>query len=177
MKEGEQLGMTAAEKALFDHVGTEHVGIAGTEIEYWQINLTNSVRDPLYGEPAYRKYNGPYRMKALMGYPDHAPIVGQEGFSSTFDATMYITRAALEEAGVVGGPAESDIIRVWDAETYWSKNTSVDGYNVPGAGLYLSITDVREEGVLFDTATFLGFTLTLRRTTIQTPERKITNNL
>lgn len=184
MKEGETFGLTDAERGLFDCVINEHVGIIGTQLQYFQ-NLQEGVVDPLYNEPAKRKYNGPFLVMGFLSYPDHAPNVGMEGFRSYIDSTAYITRAAFEKAGVNWGPSESDIIRAWPVP-YWNQS-SVDGFAmtggpnlnglIPGAGLYFSITDVREEGVLFDTPSFVGFQLTLRRITEQTPERKLTNSL
>ena len=177
MREGEPFGLTDSERALFDSLAGEHVNIIGTTFDYYNINLDQSIRDPLYDEPVARKYNGPYRVRGYLSYPEHGPTMDDQGYSSQFDASCYITRQEFERAGLVGGPSESDILRAWKEETYWDKNTSVDGFNVPGAGLFFSIIDVREDGVLFDTPAFVGFTLTLRRNTKLTPERKITNNL
>lgn len=174
MREGESFGLGDSERALFDSVAQEHVGIVGTDFEYFSQNLQKATVDPLYNEPARRVFDGPYLMKGYLSYPEHGPNVGMEGFTSSFDATAYITRAAFEAANL-SSPAEADIVRVWNT-AYWNM-TSVDGYPVPGAGLYFSIVDVKEDSVLFDTPSFLGFTLTLRRVTQQTPERKITNTL
>lgn len=179
MQEGEAFGLGDTERALFDSLAQEHVGIIGTDIEYWPQAVTNNkgylnVVDPLYNEPAKRAFLGPYLLKGYLSYPEHDPSPGQEGWSSQFDATAYITRAEFEKFNM-GSPTESDIIRVWKTP-YWNQ-VAVDGFDVPGSGLYFSIVSTKEDGVLFDTASFMGFTLTLRRTTQQTPERKIANTL
>lgn len=184
MREGEAFGLTDAERSLFECITSEHVGIIGTKLEYFQ-NLQEGIIDPLYNEPAKRKYNGPFILQGYFSYPDHSPNPGMEGYRSTIDATAYIPRTAFEAVRVNWGPTESDIIRAWPT-AFWNQ-AAVDGFNltggpnlnglIPGAGLYFSIVDVREESVLFDTASFLGFQLTLRRVTEQTPERKITNSL
>ena len=185
MREGESFGLGSSELALFDCITSEHVNIAGTEIEYYQLSLdsmsnnTNgqplSLRDPLYDEPIKRVYLGPFKIKAYVSYPDHGPTPGIEGFSSNFDATAFVTRRSLEIAGVPA-PNESDILGFWDT-SFYHKQTSVDGFNIPNAKFYFAVIDVREDGHLFDNADFVGFTLTLKRTTQQTPERKIVNSL
>lgn len=179
MREGEEFGLTNYEQSLFDSVAQEHVNIIGTTIEYWPNAVSNGksylgVTDPLYNEPAKRAFLGPYIIKAYVSYLDIAPTPGMEGWSSSVDSTAYITRAEIEKYGLPA-PGETDIIRVWN-NPYWNQAVTA-GFEIPGAGTYFSVTDCREDGMLFDTPSFMGFTLTLRRTTQQTPERKITNNL
>lgn len=177
MREGESLALGDSELALFDCITREHVNIVGTEMDYYQVDQARSIKDPLYGEPSTRLFNGPFRIKGFFGYPDHTPSLGMEGYSSYFDATAFIPRVELERVGLVGGMTESDIIRVWMSSPYWQQNVSVDGFNVPGAGLYFSVVDTREDGVLFDNPSFVGFAINLRRTTQQAAERKIQNSL
>jgi hypothetical protein len=186
MQEGESFGLTDSERALFDCVVSEQTNIAGTEILYYQLSLDTqmnnangepvSIRDPLYDEPVKRVYLGPYRIKAYMSYPEIGPQLGVEGFNSTADATAFIPRATLEAAGMPY-PSESDILGAWNNYPYWNSSVASAGFKVPNAMFYFAVTDVREEGQLFDTGSFMGFTLTLRRTTQQAPENKIDNLL
>lgn len=175
MQPGEKFGLSDAERGLFDCIASEHVQIIGTTIEYFPQNQQLSQVDALYNEPIRRSFSGPFMLSAYISYPEHSPSTSVEGFTSFFDATAFITRTEFERVNLVTGPGESDVLRIWNTP-YWNQ-TSVDGFNVPGAGLYFSIVDVREDGVLFDTPSFMGFTLTIRRVTQQTPERKITNSL
>lgn len=176
MKEGDTFGLTDSERALFDSVTTEHVNIIGTTFEYFLQNQSKSIVDPLYDEPAERKFDGPYIIKGYFSYPEHDPSPGMEGWSSEFNATAFFPRTEFERLNLpLGSPNESDIVRVWNT-AYWNQ-VSVDGFDIPDRGMYFSITNLKEDGVLFDTASFMGFTATLRRITQQTPERKITNNL
>ena len=176
MREDESFGLSDAEKALFDCVTTEHTNVIGTVVEFFPQQQNNSTVDPLYNEPIKRVFGGPYRLKGFVTYPEHGPVVGQEGFSSTFDCTVFLGRRALELVNAPA-PSESDIIKFWGESNYFTNNASVDGFNVPGAGMYFSVVDVKEDSHLFDTPTFQGFTLTLRRNTQQAPERKIQNSL
>lgn len=186
MQEGEPLGLNDSERGLFDSIVTEQTNIAGTEVLYYQLSLDTqanningeqySIRDPLYDEPVKRVYVGPYKIKIYMSYPDVGPQVGVEGFNLTADAMAYIPRATLEAAGM-SYPAESDILGAWLDYPYWSPNTAAAGFQVPNAVFYFAVTDVKEEGQLFDTGSFVGFALTLRRTTQQAPENKISNLL
>lgn len=180
MQEGESFGLGDTERALFDSLAQEHTSIIGTPIEYWPQAIANdkgylNTVDPLYNEPAKRVFLGPFLLKGYFSYPDHDPSPGMEGYSSQFNATAFIPRAEFEKFNM-GPPSEADILRVWNTP-YWNKESAADGYNIPGSGLYFSVVANKEDGVLFDTASFVGFTLTLRRTTQQAPERKITNNL
>jgi hypothetical protein len=187
MREGEPFTLNASERALFDCIATEQVNIAGTEIEYFQLALDTlqntpngqpqTIRDPLYDEPFERRYLGPYKLKAYVSYPDISPLLAIEGFSSSIDATAFIPRASIEAAGMPA-PTESDILGFWlDSYYHNQAGGGTAGFPVAGSRFYFSVIDVKEEAQLFDTYSFLGFTLTLRRTTQQTPERKIVNAL
>lgn len=176
MQEGETFGLTDSEKALFDSVASEHTGIAGTDILYWPQIQQKSIVDPLYNEPVKRAFAGPYKIKGYFSYPDKTTQAGLEGFSASFDATAWISRAEVERVGMVASPGESDILQVWN-NFYWNNQFAVDGFNIPNAGLYFSVVDAKEDGVVFDTTLFTGFALTLRRSTQQTPERKLVTSI
>lgn len=175
MQEGESFELSATESALFDCITNEHVGISGTDFEYYSQNYEKSTVDPLYNEPVKRSFDGPYKIKGYLSFPDHSPTPGMEGYSSSFDATAWFPRSEVERANMPA-PSESDIIRVWNTP-FFNTTFAVDGFDIPGSGLYFSITDVQEDGVLFDNPYFVGFNCTLRRITQQTPERKLINNL
>ena len=187
MREGEAFTLSDSERALFDCIATEQVNIAGTEIEYFQLALDTlqntpngqpqTIRDPLYDEAVERQYLGPYRLKAYVSYPDITPQLAPEGFSAGIDATAFIPRASIEAVGMPS-PNEADILGFWGNSYYHSEGgASTAGYPIRGARFYFSVIDVKEEAQLFDTYSFLGFSLTLRRTTQQPPERKIANAL
>lgn len=176
MQDGEAFALGDAEKALFDSVSQEHVGIVGTTVLYWIQNQKKSIVDPLYNEPVKRGFDGPFLLKAFFTYPDKSPTVGLEGFSSAFDASMFIPRAEIERVRMPASPGESDICRVWDAP-YWNEQFAVDGFPIPDAGLYFSVIDAKEDGVVFDTSHFVGFQCSLRRSTQQTPERKLVTSI
>jgi len=176
MKEGEAFGLGDAEKALFDSVSQEHINVVGTEVLYWTQNQKKSIVDPLYNEPVKRAFEGPYRLKGFFTYPDKSPSAGMEGYSSSFDASLFLSRTEVERVGMLAPPGESDIVRVWNAP-YWNEQFAVDGFAIPDAGLYFSVIDAKEDGVVFDTTHFIGFQCALRRTTQQTPERKLVTSI
>lgn len=176
MKEGETFALGESEKALFDAISQEHVSIVGTEVLYWIQNQKKSIVDPLYNEPVKRGFDGPFLIKGFFTYPDKSPQAGLEGWSSTFDASLFIPRSEAERVGMPAPPGESDICRVWNT-AYWNEQFAVDGFPIPDAGLYFSVIDAKEDGVVFDTAHFIGFQCTLRRSTQQTPERKLVTSI
>jgi hypothetical protein len=165
----------ASEQALFDCITSEHVNITGTTITYWPQDQSRSIVDPVYNEPVKRAWAGPYTLKGMFAYPNKSTGVAQEGLSSQVDTTLWIPRVEVERVGMKA-PSESDVLQVWNTP-YWNIEFAVDGYNVPGAGLFFAVTDVREDGVLFDNPVFVGFELTLRRNTQQTPERKLVTSI
>lgn len=174
MREGESFSLTASEVGLFDCLASEHIDIIGTPIWYYSLSLNNSTRDPLYDEPTERKYL-PYLVKGFITLPEGPKMVGLEGYNASWDATAYISRRSIEQAGAPP-PGEADILRFWDVP-YFNKDASIDGFPIPDAGFYFSIISGGEDGHLFDTPTFTVFTANLRRVSTQTAERRLRNEV
>lgn len=166
----ESFSLGDSERALFDCITSEHVNIVGTPIAYYRQNQPQSIVDPVYNEPVKRAWLGPYLLKAFVTLSKQTSV-GMEGLSSTFDGELFLPRSECERVNMQA-PSEADIIQVWDTP-YFNTQYAVDGFNIPGAGMFFSIADSQEDGNLFDNPSFVGFKCVLRRTTQQTPERKL----
>jgi len=174
MGDCETFALGDCERALFDCITSEHVNIIGTSIAYYTQNISQSIVDPVYNEPVKRAWLGPYLLKAFVTLAKTTGVA-MEGLSSQFDGELWLPRSECERVNMLA-PSETDIVRVWDTP-YYNTEFAVDGFDIPGAGLYFAITDVQEDGTLFDNPSFVGFKCTLRRTTQQTPERKLVTSI
>ena len=170
----ESFSLGDSERALFDCITSEHVNIVGTPIAYYRQNQPQSIVDPVYNEPVKRAWLGPYLLKAFVTLSKQTSV-GMEGLSSTFDGELFLPRSECERVNMQA-PSEADIVQVWDTP-YFNTQTAVDGFNIPGAGMFFSIVDSQEDGTLFDNPSFVGFKCVLRRTTQQTPERKLVTSI
>lgn len=169
--EGE-LVLSASEQKLFDSVANEVVAIAGTDIMYYELDIPNSKRDPLYDEPVERAWKGPYALKGYVDAPIGVPESREEGFRTTWECTVWISREAFE-AVKAGSPTEGDVLQFWD-NTFWNIDEAAQGEaNIPRVGLYFDVIAVDPDGVLFDNPQFVGFKMTVRRKSEFTPERRI----
>lgn len=166
------LQMPECEHDLFDSIAQEHVGIAGTDIEYWSHDIQAGTRDALYDEPIKRVYRGPFKLKGYITLPDSEPEARMEGSRTIFTAECWIARKEFEDVRAPA-PGESDVIRVWKSPFF--DKFAVDNVTEPGAGYFFDILDVDDDGHLFDAITFVGFKMSIKRRTEFTPERRITN--
>ena len=171
MKEGEPFQMTDQERVLFDGYAQEQVAIAGTPVDYWTINVPDSKRDALYGEPVVRKFVGPFRFKANFSAPSHNPQASENGITASWDAAAWIARKTFEDAGAPM-PTEGDVMHVWDLPIYVALSTQ-EPKPLPGAGYYFDVLDVDADGYMLDTPTFTGYKFTLKRRAEFTPERRL----
>lgn len=164
------LTLTDGEIKLFDSIASEAVHIAGTDIRYWQLDVAGSTQDPLYREPTLRRFKGPFTMKAWVAYSQTEAAPVPEGFRLDWTSSAWIARTDVEKLGLQP-PSEGDIVGFWNIP-YFAQNT-LDSQFTPGGGWFFNVTDVDEDGHIFDQAAFVGFTLQLARNTEFTPERRI----
>lgn len=171
--------LDASELHLMDNYAQEHVGVMGTVIEFYSLSIARSTRDALYGEMSEHAFRGPYRMKAWVSYPDNAVNVGDSGQSGDWSGKIWIPRKSLEEAGCPM-PSEGDVFRFWKIP-YWDSDAGIllddSAPAPPGSGFYFNLTNVDEEGVLFDNPQFVGVSSDYARHTSFTPERRIGDDL
>lgn len=169
------LQLTAKERKLFDSIATEVNKTAGTPVRYWVLDVPGSVVDPLYDEPITRKFKGPYNVQAWVGYANSTPDVQPQGFRNTWATSAWLARTDVEKSGM-NPPTEGDIMEIWDIPFFADDAASFEGKPgifAPKPGYYFNITNVSEDGHLFDTAEFVGFTLAISRNSEFTPERRI----
>jgi hypothetical protein len=158
---------------LFDGIASEVTNIAGTEVDLFQFNKKKSTRDPLYDETIKDSFDGPFRLRAWVEWPDPTPETRAEGFRKTFPATMWLARVDLEVIGA-SAPSFGDIVRFWNTPYFNGTSTSYQvGSNVKG--YYFTLTEVKDDGHLFDNPSFVGFKCTIARNTEFAPERRVHN--
>jgi hypothetical protein len=165
-----ELTLDDKERHLFDSVAQEHVQIHGTVIDVYYRNIPKSQRDKVYDEPTKTSWSPPTRLKAYVEWPDSAPVLEDQGEHTEFNATAWVSRKELEDAHAPI-PSEGDVLRVWRTPFFdaWAS----DNQNEPDQGFYFNIVDVDDDGHLFDTASFVGVRMTIRRNNTFSPERRI----
>lgn len=161
-----------AERQLFDCFAQELNKIAGTQVDYFSIDLNRSKRDALYDEPTQYVFRGPFRISGYVQWPEDIPEAREEGLRITWEAEAWIARKEFEDAGAPP-PSEGDVLKFWSIP-YFDKNAATGGENVPGSGFYFDVIDAEDDGHMFDTASFVGYKIKFKRRTEFTPERRLT---
>lgn len=158
-----------SEVELFDCINTDLIELTGVEINFYGYDPTSVQNrakiDPLYGEPTERDIQGPFRIPALVKYPEYEPMSEESGFSREWDAQVTVARAHLDERNVPY-PSEGDIIEMWRTPYHdrWSM----------GKGMFFDVLKAKHDGHINDTPTFTQFLLTVKRRTQFGAERRIT---
>jgi hypothetical protein len=171
LKDYESFQLDDRELFLIDGYANEHVGIIGTRIEYWALDVAGSKKDPLYGEATDRDFKGPFKYTVWFSYTPSTPEVREEGFVERYQPTAWLPRKMVEEANA-GVPLEGDVIRAWNIPFYALYGVA-DHEAPPDAGYYFNVIDVDTDGQVFDNASFVGYKLQLNRRTEFTPERRV----
>jgi hypothetical protein len=165
------LQMDDSEADLFDCWASEFVGIGGTAIDYFTLNLAKSTRDEVYDEPVDMVWDGPYRYSAHVRYTqERTAEAREEGMVWDIRMEIWIPRTAFE-VSCTDRPKEGDVIRVWQVPFFgqWGSGNSV----LTNAGYYFDVTNVQDDGHIFDGPHFVGFKLSAKRTTTYVGERRI----
>ena len=166
--EAGDFSLDAQELVLFDSIAVEHTEKSGTSMLYWHLNRVGTTIDPVYDEPVQRKFEGPFRLKGNITYPESSPEAREQGMRSQWNATVWIPRKTLELANAPE-PDVGDVIQVWNNSFFMSDG--VESEQVPGAQFMFVVIDANTDGHLFDTPSFVGFKLEVERRTEYTPER------
>lgn len=159
------------ERFMFDLWAQEHTRISGTNFEYFPIDLAESKKDPLYNEAETRVFGGPFKIIGWIELPIGTSEMQEEGMHKTFGPKAWLARKEVEDQSMPA-PKIGDVLHVWDLPFYEVQSTSEIAKS-PGAGFYFEVTEVNTDGQLFDTPSFVGFTMNLRRRTEFTPERRL----
>ena len=157
------------ERDLFDKINRELNELAGVQINYYGYNPfdpDNCVNiDPLYGEPEDRNFAGPYRVWALVKYPEYQPLAEEVGFGRDWDAVVTISRSHLDEQGAPY-PTEGDVIEMWRTPFH-------DAWSM-GVGLFFDVIKASPDGYINDSPSFTQFKLGVKRRSQFGAERRIT---
>ena len=89
--------LTDKELFLFDLIAQEHTNIEGTEIDLYQMCRKRQVTDPLYDEVVLNAFDGPFRLKAWVEYPEVNVEIREEGFRKVLPSTLWVARIDIEQ--------------------------------------------------------------------------------
>ena len=165
--------LTDQERWLFDGYAQENLHIAGTPFDYYWLDVANTEIDALYGEAGERAFRGPYKLTGWLEMPIRLDAMRMEGRSATWNPSAWVARKDVEDARIYQ-PKEGDVIQVWQIPFYESFSDVLPSNKpTPGSGFYFDVTEVETNGQMFDTPSFVGYKLTLKRRTMFSPERRL----
>lgn len=160
------------ELPLFDAWAVEESRTSGTGIFYYSLDVEASQSSPLYDESTRRAYRGPYKVMGVVEWPKSNPVVEDAGMVVKWNPRVWVPRAEFERARCPV-PMEGDVLRAWRTPffDFWS----LTGDEPQLGGYFFTVVVCNDEGHLYDAAGFVGFELTVSRSTDFTPERRLDN--
>lgn len=166
--------LTSFELPFFDIIAREHSKGAGTVIWLYTQVVSQAKRHPAYGEPlpTGRVFKGPWKMKGWFAWTDSTPLVRPEGMTREYDSQCWIARSEME-AVHCPPPKNGDVILVWNTPFFKAQDDTSQEQTIPNASYYFDVQDADNDGHLFDTPDFVGFTFNLKRDSAYTPERRL----
>ena len=157
-----------SEVELFDCINKDMAEMAGVEINYYGYDTGNCQNrqkvDPLYGESTEREIAGPFRVPAIVKYPEYQPLAEESGFGREWDARVTISRSHLDDIGAPY-PSETDIIEMWRTPYH-------DAWSM-GKGMFFDVIKAKHDGHINDSPTFTQFVLDLKRRSQFGAERRL----
>ena len=164
---------------MFACWAAEQTQASGTLVDWYSQDIPAATLDPLYNEPENRVWNGPYRFKAFVEFPDQSIEVREEGHRFVWSGGMvWVPIRMVEDGDMPNIPQEGDVVRMWSIPFFDALyNIDLEGGSPPApeAGYYFDVIDVTEDGHVFDEAAFTGFKCEIKRRTEFTPERRLAN--
>lgn len=160
----------AIDQKTADQYAQEQVKTSGVQIDYYALDMSQSIIDPLYIEPLSRKHSKPYKIYALITWTPGEFSVREEGVHTIFQSAVWIARKELEDVGL-RQPEPGDMMRFWN--TPFFNFEAANSRNIEGAGLFFDIIEVKDDGHLFDSPSFTGFKIDIKRRTEFGGERKL----
>lgn len=148
---------------LWRSVNEEVIDLFGNEdgILHWQSSTNCEIRDPVWGEPVdkvrYNKYRLPFFIQDFT-----TPVeVSESGREDIYEATIFVSRAHLDKAGV---PKDNsgEQVRPGDVFECWHK----------GDRIFWNIIGVDRQGFVNDSDYWTQYILTAKRSTKFEPERE-----
>jgi len=158
------------ELALMDSITVERTKASGTTLEFYYRDLLSSLKSQ-YGDET-KVWRGPYVMAADVKWPEKTPEATEQGGKATWEATAWIPRKLYDDLRLQG-PKVGDVVRVWKMPYYraYGQSDLTSETAQAQAGYYFTVDKVADKGHVFDTGTFMGFELTIKRDSEFTPER------
>jgi hypothetical protein len=164
--------LDARESYMFDLIAQENTNAVAVELLLYPLSRKKSTIDPLYGEAVAFAFDGPFRVLGYVEKPTVSTEVREGGFRQTFPSTITIPRLNLEEVGAPI-PRESDVVGFWEIR-YWIRD-GVTNKASDIARYFFNVTDVEEDGFVFDGPHFTQLKLSLTRNSEFVPERRVAN--
>lgn len=161
-----------SESWMFDNIAQESTSGVAVDLVLYPLSRKKSTIDPLYGEAIEFAFSGPFKVRGFVEKPQVSTEVRAEGLRQSFPGTIWIPRINLEQAGVPT-PRESDVLGFWEIP-YWM-NDGVTNKASTIARYFFNVTNVEEDGFVFDGPYFTQFKLSITRNTEFVPERRVAN--
>lgn len=164
---GGEFRLDGSELFMHDLYAKEPIDAGGTDCDLFVRDLKKSKVDALYGEPAETVWDGPYKVRAQVEWPEFTPEVTEAGLRAIWPSGVWIPRKTVEEAGA-RAPREGDIVRFWKLP-FFDHRAGNDQPDT-GAGFFFDVIKVSDDGHLHDDAAFVGFRCDLKRRSDAPPE-------
>ena len=167
-----KLRLGAEELGIFDSIATEVNDIVDCTADFYALNESATIRDPVYDESIQRVFDGPFKVNVWVGYPEQTPQMTPAGTVMIFNCALWVARKHIEDANAPA-PKQGDVFHFWKLPV-WLKEGNFDE-TVPNSGFAFNVLNSNPDGVMFDSPSFVGFRCTMRRVSDFTPERRIDN--
>jgi len=138
----------------------EPIQISGTDCNFFHRNKLKSKFDPLYREPISVVFDGPFRLRVHIEWPEATPDLREEGLRLLFPSGAWIPRKSLEDVSAPA-PDEGDILHFWDLPFF--DKLAVHGIETPTGGYFFDLIKVNDAGHVHDTPAFVAFQCDLKR--------------
>ncbi len=158
------------ELKLHDQYAKEHTRRIGTQVDYFCLNIPDSIIDPVYGEAIAHNFSKAFKIFGYLSWPNPSFDAREDGTHTTFTGSLWLARKELEDVGMPL-PREGDVVRFWDTAYY--NFAAANDRKVEGAGMFFDVFECKDDGHLFDSPYFVGFKLDIKRRTEFGPERKL----
>lgn len=158
------------ERPLFDSIAQEPARLSGTKARFYSLRRAKN-HHPLYREPGAGsrdwEFQGPWEVWTSVEFDQSNDIdaeVGSEGLKRNAQATLWVARKELEDAGCPE-PKIGDVVEFWDLK--------------PFAGIvnfqYWDVVLANPDGNIMSTEIFVQWKITLKVRGQFDPARKVEN--
>jgi len=164
--------LDSSESYMFDVISQEHTNAVAVELLLYSLSRKRSVIDPLYGEAIDYAWDGPFKILGFVEKPTVSTEVREQGYKQAFPGTIWIPRLNLEQAGAPV-PRESDVVGFWEIPYWVNDGVTNKASDIPR--YFFNVTQIEEDGFVFDGPHWTQLKMTVNRNTEFVPERRVFN--